>query len=250
MHSSDSAMCHTNTHKRDCEEIFEILVSNANANAVPNQKKMAFSIECRWRWACSDARVPCLFEHAAEKNPLRKSRWLCLEDAVTQVGRRSNEMRHVCCEMRSLNGGTSLSREFATPSHAIAVFSDLLKCQRWRNTHHRTQDTSAQGFVPMWNANNSHDLGPTLPSDVPAIVIDHSVLATVTGAVDALNSGRVMCNEGYCIVYSQRQGSYFLIWRSDAKKEAFETFALDLDEDFERKDFEDTLHSILTNPFC
>jgi len=43
---------------------------------------------------------------------------------------------------------------------------------------------------------------------------------SVARAVDALNTGMLVCNGGLCVLYSANKGTYWLLWRSDKEKEA------------------------------
>jgi len=203
-------------HSRHSEEIYETLGST--------------NVEIQWRWHLEDTHIPCVSKRVADMNPLRYSKPMSLEEAVENIRQRRSQVRRLCCEIRSVTPTfkccQQLTLDFATPAHAVANLNDLLRCQQWMTGH--LAFYSRMGLpirewmgLPMWSKKNSHDLGFISGS---ATCIDH--LKSVTAAVDALNSRKVQCNDGYCIVYSQRQETFFLIWRSDVEKEVMEMFAL------------------------
>jgi len=216
-------------HSRHSEEIYETLGST--------------NVEIQWRWHLEDTHIPCVSKRIADMNPLRYSKPMSLEEAVENIRQRRSQVRRLCCDIRSVTPTCKcceqLTLDFATPAHAVAKLNDLLRCQQWMMTHQRPDHDLVSGLgLPMWSKNNSHDLGLISDDEARSLIIclcrsatfiDH--LTSVTAAVDALNSRKVQCNDGYCIVYSQRRDTCFLIWRSDVEKQVIEMFAL-------RKDFE------------
>jgi hypothetical protein len=61
------------------------------------------------------------------------------------------------------------------------------------------------------------------------VVLDN--FTSVREAVAALNARAVQCNDGYCVLHSLSKNRYFLIWRLDAEKVAFERFGLDYEHE-------------------
>jgi len=51
------------------------------------------------------------------------------------------------------------------------------------------------------------------------------IWTSVARAVDALNTGMLVCNGGLCVLFSANKGTYWLLWRSDKEKEAERTSA-------------------------
>lgn len=208
----------------DNEEIFRSLGS--------------MDVESRWGYHPDYAIVPSMFPRIAERNPLRKSKWMVLEDIIDDLGKYCQlmKLRRVCCEIRSLSevrpssGCVMYTLEFDTPSEAVGFFQDLLQCQGQLMTRRRRDHDVVYGLglSNMWSASNSHDLGPTVPASAPAMVLDQ--FTSVREAVAALNARMVECEAGYCIVHSLSQETHFLIWRQDAEKVAFEMFALEKNE--------------------
>lgn len=45
-----------------------------------------------------------------------------------------------------------------------------------------------------------------------ALVVDRSVVSSVTGALEMLNSGRIHCPDGFCVVYSAKIRGYYLCY--------------------------------------
>jgi len=83
------------------------------------------------------------------------------------------------------------------------------------STYPRVQ---ASGHV--WSADYAFSLGQAVDNhDHTHQFLDAEKYPSVVKAVDALNAGRVSCQEGICIVRSERQKLYFMIARSDKREE-------------------------------
>jgi len=82
-----------------------------------------------------------------------------------------------------------------------------------------------------WSASRSRELGGTASelAHGRATLLDQSVCASVSGAIEALNSGVIVCPEGFCIVYSRSMGTFYLLWRQDKFEAAAEALGVDLD---------------------
>lgn len=57
-------------------------------------------------------------------------------------------------------------------------------------------------------------------------VLPRDKCSSIRTAVEGLNAGVFQAPEGYAIVYSASRGSYYLVYRTDAKDEALEEFNL------------------------
>jgi len=186
-------------------------------------------VEIQWRWHFEDTLIPCVSNRVALMNPLRYSKPMSLEETVENLRQRRSQARRLCCNIRCLNLTTCcelLTLEFATPAHAEAKLNDLLRFQQEITTH---QEPHHDLVKPTWSTDNSHDLGFI---SAAAMFIDH--LTSVTAAIDALKSGKIQCKGGYCIVYSQRKETFFLIWRSDVEmEEVIEMINAALKKEFE-----------------
>jgi len=83
-----------------------------------------------------------------------------------------------------------------------------------------------------WALAQANDLGrgPDPPMHIlrhRADVLSESMGGQISGqwtsvarAVDALNTGMLVCNGGLCVLFSANKGTYWLLWRSDKEKEA------------------------------
>lgn len=81
--------------------------------------------------------------------------------------------------------------------------------------------------VESWSAQQSHDLGPVVP-ETGLQVLDRQISASVQGAVNGLNQGRIVCEEGLCITYSNSSNAYYLLYRCDKEAEASRRFGFEV----------------------
>jgi len=79
---------------------------------------------------------------------------------------------------------------------------------------------------PWWTVDQAKDLGGPgtcehMFAEGRAQLLDTSVYSSCTQTVDALNARQVDAPAGYCVIFSQSQQSYFLLWRSGKDAEGF-----------------------------
>lgn len=63
-----------------------------------------------------------------------------------------------------------------------------------------------------------------------AILLDKTVVKSVTAAVEALNRHLLVCDRGFCAMFSQSAQEYMLLYKTDCEAEAFQAFNLEADE--------------------
>lgn len=76
----------------------------------------------------------------------------------------------------------------------------------------------------QWSTVQTYTLGQEgfeLTPDGQAVLLDKAIHTSVTTAIDALNSGTVQADAGYCVIYSVNRQTYYLLWREDKMAEAF-----------------------------
>lgn len=79
---------------------------------------------------------------------------------------------------------------------------------------------SPKASEQMWSADFAFSLGHAVDNLEHAHqFLDADAYPSVAKAVEALNAGHVSCQEGICIVRSERQKLYFMIARTDKREE-------------------------------
>lgn len=92
----------------------------------------------------------------------------------------------------------------AQPSAAAAVASAQPSCSS-----------------PLWSVDRTQQLaGENLEDRFLGVVTLLDKVASVADAVERLNSGQLVCNNSYCVVYSATKGSYFLLHQCGMKEVA------------------------------
>jgi len=72
----------------------------------------------------------------------------------------------------------------------------------------------------------SHKIGTALGEfEGKEMILDRGAVKGVQDALHALTQGKVACESGVCIVFSEEQGLYFLLWRSDVKAVVYEKYS-------------------------
>jgi len=124
------------------------------------------------------------------------------------------------------SSSSSAGSDAAGEARAIGSTSARPKGQRlsddgrivWAGLEHRLDSQDAWSLVQTYRLGSSGD-----DCRVPlsqARLLDKELVNSVQSAVDGLNSGRITCTEGICIVYSSSSGAYFLLHRADKKDAA------------------------------
>lgn len=76
----------------------------------------------------------------------------------------------------------------------------------------------------FWDIEQCSELGPVGCEhifDGKAMLLDKGQHFSVEATIDALNSGGIIAEAGFCILFSGSRQSYFLLWRNDKQSEAF-----------------------------
>jgi len=76
-----------------------------------------------------------------------------------------------------------------------------------------------------WSLQQTHRIGSALGEfEDKEMLLDRSAIKGVQAALQALSQGRMACKSGVCIVFSEQQRLYFLLWRSDVKETVYEKY--------------------------
>merc|ERR1712079_167982 len=83
----------------------------------------------------------------------------------------------------------------------------------------------------IWNLECTHNVGSSIEVfGNRVMLLDEEICNSVSNAVEALNTGVIDCPEGFCIVFSKKQESYYLVYRQDKGKEALTSLGIELKE--------------------
>jgi len=78
-----------------------------------------------------------------------------------------------------------------------------------------------------WDTEHAHKIGSSLGQyEGKEMLLDVASHNSVSKAALDLDAGRVSCESGVCIVYSESQGSYYLLFRSDLRKAVLERYCI------------------------
>lgn len=87
--------------------------------------------------------------------------------------------------------------------------------------------------TPTWSIAHTHDVGGIGDeAHFEGKAVSLSQFRSVTDAIERLNEDGSICREGLCIVRSENQDRYHLLWRSDRQHEVFEKFGLESSSGF------------------
>ena len=107
----------------------------------------------------------------------------------------------------------------AAGAAALPNYQELLA--RIRALNSEQGDGGARG----WSIDSVKSLGFQEEADqqfaLKARLLDKDQFSSVSKAVESLHAGEVDVPEGFCVVFSQRNHDYFLLWRAECKEEAF-----------------------------
>lgn len=85
---------------------------------------------------------------------------------------------------------------------------------------------AAEAPMGTWSLTQSHNIGTALGEfEGKEMILDRDAVKGAQAALSALTQGEVACESGVCIVFSEEQGEYFLLWRSDVKAALYEKYS-------------------------
>jgi len=88
--------------------------------------------------------------------------------------------------------------------------------------------------IGVWNLQCTRSLGSSVDAFGNRFqLLDEDTFPSVSYAVEALNTGVIDCPAGFCIVFSKKQDSYFLVYRQDKAKDALAELGI---EEHEQKE--------------